>query len=89
MKACHRIVVQNDVERYRKMLDEIYGNQSKDRTGIDKRFLMRSGRASFPVDAKYLPRSNGQSDRLPPVLEVCNTRIELENLKGKKIVKVM
>ena len=88
MKACHRIVVQNDVERYRKMLDEINGNQSEDRSGIDKRFLMKSDRASFPPDAKYLPRNSGKSDRLPPVVAVSNTQIELENLEGKKIVKV-
>jgi hypothetical protein len=88
MKACHRIVVQNDVEKYRKMLDEMYGNQSN-QSDASKRFSMKNARASFPVDAKYLPRSLEDDEHLPPVDGERNIYNELVNSEGKKIVKVM
>ena len=88
MKACHRIVVQNDVEKYRKMLDEMYGNQSN-QSDASKRFSMKNARASFPVDAKYLPRSLEDDEHLPPVDGERNIYNELVNSEGKKIVKVV
>lgn len=71
------------------MLDQMYGNQCKDQSSVSKRLSMKSARASFPVDAKYLRRGNEESNRLPSVVEARNKHIDVENLEGKKIVKVI
>ena len=87
MKACHRIVVQNDVEKCRKLLDQIYGDRRNNQSDV-KRVTTKSTRASFPLDAKSMSKCNDADDPLPPVVEKQNTHEVSANLEAKNIVKV-
>lgn len=90
MKACHKVVVQNAVEKYRKMLEKMAESQDdvnnkKSLMGKYSRVAGRNTRASFPVDLRTvgddsLPKIHGGSD---------GTHGHAGGGECKKVVKVM